>query len=278
MSDDDWFAGALGPGWNLVDEGPASTTYRRHTELPDGSHNDETATVYPGGLSLFIKTHVVSSTDPSRPTTIDVDDETTYTRHDSDGTVLGVSSTNTTTYVDGRGRTWFTTITDERGDVTTQRGVTYDGPHGGSETVTSDRSNGTTRVDNVSWVGPSSEGTRLTTEKDADGNVISTLSDDVIRDDNGNWTYKSNDTDDDDDVDAGDNPAVISGGEGDGGGVEEGPIGAEGGDFGPGGPDTGAASVGDGDGGDDGDDEGEDGEGDGDEPHIPGPVINPPVV
>jgi hypothetical protein len=95
----------------------------------------------------------------------------TYTRHDSDGTVLGVSSTSTTEYFDPpSGRTWFSTTTDESGNVATQRGVTYDGPHGGSETVTTDRSNGTTRVDNVTWIGPSA-GARLTTEKDADGNV-----------------------------------------------------------------------------------------------------------
>jgi hypothetical protein len=265
----DWWMGAIGPGW--VQRPGDEIIFVRHTDWPDGSFVDETTRIYPDGSSMWIKTRTAESPDPDHPGNTDRDITTTYTRHAADGEVQGTSSDATSENLGANhnGKTWTRTITDERGQETSQRGVTYDGRHGGSEVVKTDRTDGSTRQDTVTWSAASPDGTRVTVNVDADG-TLTTTQDAVIRNDDGNWEHDPAQSEDDG---PGDQPADTAD---DGDGVSDGEGGGEdggGGDFGPGGPDGGASGVGDDGGSDDDDgDVGDDGPG---PPIPPGPPPHP---
>ncbi len=269
MADDDsdnrWWAGALGPGFEVTSEDPL--TYERNTTV-DGWDIHEVTTIDPDGSSLWIKTRAMDSAELKNPNEVERESTTTSTLHAPDGQVVSTSSKDTSEYIthsnNGTGRNWFTTITDEDGNESHQQGVSLDGRLSGSEVVKTVRSDGTTRQDTVTWSGASSDGERVTVELDADGQVISTGQDSVIRNDDGNWEHDPTSPDEG----PGDDPVVPPGGDdGDDGDGE----GGGGGDFGPGGPDGEGPSGGD-DGGDGSGEDGDDGPG---PPRPPGPAPDP---
>jgi len=88
MSEPTWFELHIGPGWEVDDTKPGRTAFKRHTANSDGSHNDETAVLNAEGTSTFTNSHVDTTTTMDSPQRTDVRTETTFTTHDTDGTVL----------------------------------------------------------------------------------------------------------------------------------------------------------------------------------------------
>jgi hypothetical protein len=228
-----WVDFNLGPGWEQTGRAGEDTIYTRHIRHSNGSVDHETVVVHPDGSSMWIKANVIETNEFTAPGVTTTDTTTTYTRHANDGTIEGESETRVSESVDDRSgaRSWGRTSTDEQGDTTLQKGSSFEGPNGGDESVTTTRSDGTTRVDHVRWDEPNSEsGTRETVVKDGNG-VVSANADNVVKSADGHWTH---DPDDDSD-DPGDDPGDISGQPTDET-TDDDDGGFDGGDFGPSGP------------------------------------------
>jgi hypothetical protein len=191
--------------------------------------------------------------------------DTSFEWRTSDGAVSRTSSELTDETINGRNRSWVTTILDDQGSGSVERGNSYTAKNdSGSELVTTTFPGGASRVDSVMWDSPEN-GTRTTNEKDKDGNITNSSTDVVVQNYDGKWEPK-----DDDDSDSGDSnpPPVAPGSDAPGQGDDPG-------SFGPGGPDGGDSSgSGSGDGNGDGDSDANSGPGDGDRP--PDPIIPTP--